>query len=193
MYKNHYFAAIKHPFANSAQTIYGEYGNMCVLISGYLRCWGDNKYGQLANWSKSSTNYPTSARLGDGQYMQGGITDVSIGDNFICAVRNTIVYCVGSNSDISRYDSGSNNQSGSGLNWYGECPSIMWGCATQLAYIPLRTAEGQDIVDNVANVESGWSSSCFVARDGSVWCWGYGWTNRKPTRVKYADGAYMGS
>jgi alpha-tubulin suppressor-like RCC1 family protein len=167
-----YFAATKHPYANGAQTIYAGYWNMCVLKSGNLLCWGD-----------TSTNNPKYARLGDGQYMHGGITDVSIGEGFICAVRSTIVYCAGSNEY---------NKSGSGLNWYGECPSFA-GCATQLAYLPLRTAEGQDIVDNVANVESGESSSCYVARNGSVWCWGYGWTNRKPTRVKYADGTYMGS
>jgi alpha-tubulin suppressor-like RCC1 family protein len=182
-YYYNYTAATKHPYANGSQTIYAGYGNMCALKSGYLQCWGDNSSGQLANWSTTSTNYPTYAQLGNGQYMQGGITDVSIGDGFICAVRSTMVYCAGSNYY---------NRSGSGLNWYGDCD--YWsGCANQHAYLPLRTVEGQDIVNNVVNLESGRYSSCFVARNGSVWCWGYGWTDQKPTRVKYADGTYMGS
>lgn len=180
-YYNHYYAATNHPYANGAQTIYAGYENMCALMSGRLRCWGANGSGQLANWSTSSTNYPTFAQMGDGQYMIGGITDVSIGEDFICAVRFTMVYCAGSNSY---------NKSGSGLNWYGDC---YWYCATQYAYLPLRTAEGNDVLDNVANLESGEYSSCFVARNGSVWCWGSGWTDRKPTRVQFADGTYMGS
>lgn len=192
-YARHYYAATKHSYANGAQSIYAGYGNMCALMSGRLRCWGANRSGQLANWSTSSTNYPTFAQMGDGQIMAGGITDVSIGEDFICAVRFTMVYCAGSNSY---------NQSGSGLNWMESCGQTLssyWTCESQYAYLPLRNAEPYDIVDNVVNVESGKYSSCFVARNGSVWCWGrvnFWYTDFEYlvlTRVQYADGTYLGS
>jgi alpha-tubulin suppressor-like RCC1 family protein len=45
-------------------TIAPGYNSSCALVSGTLKCWGDNFSGQLANGTTTASLYPTTSTLG---------------------------------------------------------------------------------------------------------------------------------
>jgi len=68
----------------------------CALVSGTVRCWGDNSFGQIGNGAVSATPVTTPALVAG----LSGITNVGAGFTFSCARQsNNAVSCWGRNGD----------------------------------------------------------------------------------------------
>jgi len=61
-------------------------------------CWGLNAEGQLGNNSTSSSSYPVQVRGNNNSGLLAGVTQVSAGEYFSCAVAGGYAYCWGDNS-----------------------------------------------------------------------------------------------
>jgi alpha-tubulin suppressor-like RCC1 family protein len=74
-------------------TIAAGYTHNCVLAAGGgVKCWGDNRYGQLGNGSNN--NSPTAMVVFS---LHSGVQAIAAGQYHSCAVVRGGVYCWGSN------------------------------------------------------------------------------------------------
>ncbi len=75
------------------QALGAGYAFSCALVDGGVRCWGDNKYGQLG--SPGVFGSPTPAPV---EGLGSGVTALSVGEYHSCALANGAVWCWGDNS-----------------------------------------------------------------------------------------------
>jgi alpha-tubulin suppressor-like RCC1 family protein len=73
----------------------------CAIKSGAVYCWGRNDNGQLGN--NTTTNQKTPVQPLDGGTLQptilaSGVTQIAMSNYHTCALKNTILYCWGTNS-----------------------------------------------------------------------------------------------
>jgi alpha-tubulin suppressor-like RCC1 family protein len=140
-----------------------------ILEKGAVRCWGENSAGQLGygdtNWRG---NQP--GEMGDsmpfvslGAYRSA--VQVATGDRFSCALLdNGKVKCWGDNT-YGNLGIGSTTDWGDGINEMGDfLPSVNLGSG--------RTAK---------SISAGMSHVCAVLDNGSVKCWGAGWSGQLGT------------
>lgn len=81
----------------------------CAIRSGKLSCWGLNKHGQIGNGEfgvidgtkddLTKTSYTARTVLAPFDVFPDGVTDVAVGYEHTCAIRNGELYCWGSNID----------------------------------------------------------------------------------------------
>ena len=118
-----------------------------ITSSGAVRCFGKNYSGELGFASTStSTVYKNSLGI---QGMSSGVTDVSSGDKFACAVRSGTTYCWGKNDkgQLGNYDA-------THLDW---------------SAVPL-TVHGLGASKSVVSAAS---TSCAIQESNSrIRCWG---------------------
>ncbi|MBC7385458.1 MAG: hypothetical protein H7301_04735 [Cryobacterium sp.] len=79
----------------------------CAIRAGKLSCWGLNKHGQIGNGDSgvlngapdplTGTNYTVKVSLGPNVIFPDGVTDVAVGYEHTCAIRNEELFCWGSN------------------------------------------------------------------------------------------------
>jgi len=82
------------PLAQHAQSLAAGGSHSCVVVSGAIRCWGFNGYGQLGDGTANNRNTPVAV-LG-----LTGVVAVTAGDRHTCALLDsTAVYCWGNNAD----------------------------------------------------------------------------------------------
>lgn len=84
------------PNPNAMQAIRIGYMHTCsISLSGVVKCWGINDYGQLGDNSTTSRLTPVNA-----EGLSSGVTDVATGRGHSCAVTSTGgVKCWGYNND----------------------------------------------------------------------------------------------
>jgi alpha-tubulin suppressor-like RCC1 family protein len=127
-----------------AVAISSGYDNSCArLTTGTVYCWGSNESGELGvgkTFWKISRSYKPLPVQGLSQ-----VTEVSVGDETICADTRLVVKCWGE---------GGSGQLGNG--------------ATGIEATPV-TAVG---IKNATAVNAAGSFSCAVLEDGRVTCWG---------------------
>ena len=128
-----------------ASLVLGGNYTCAVLVSGSVKCWGYNQYGQLGlGYTGGSVSSPT---------LVSGLTDVAslvLGGNYTCAVLvSGSVKCWGSNYF--------------GQLGFGTSESVMSVSSPTL--VPGLT--------DVASLVSGDRHTCAVLVSGSVKCWGY--------------------
>ena len=127
--------------------------NTCVVVSGGgVKCWGDNTYGQLGNGAFSSGNTTSPVDVcavgGCGSGTLTGVTQISMGFGFACAVLSTSgVACWGSNSTYQ-------------LGAYTPATSS----------VPL-TISG---LTGVSAITSGRAHTCVIVTGATMKCWGEG-------------------
>lgn len=117
----------------------------CALMedSELIKCWGQNKNGQLGNGSKVDS--------GGAAFIQGvdglRFSSLTAGERHTCAATlNGNVFCWGFNED---------GQLGNGT--------------VELSTLPVEVL---DLYKEVAKVSAGMSHSCALTYDGHVKCWG---------------------
>ena len=88
----------------------GGYGTTCAIISGALKCWGYNGYGECGNSDVTGATLYTPATI-----IASGVSQVVVATETTCAQINQSVACWGYNADgeTGNGDSGGLTASGS--------------------------------------------------------------------------------
>lgn len=122
-----------------------------IQMSGGLKCWGINDYGQVGSTTNSGTNNPNNSPL-DVQTLNTGVTSVSGGFGYhTCALLTTgAVKCWG------------NNQ-------YGQLGSTTNSGTLNPNNSPLDV---QTLSSGVVAIATGFYHSCALLDTGAVKCWG---------------------
>ncbi len=129
----------------------------CAVQGGEAKCWGYNNNGQLGDGSNTTSSIPvvvaqTPADVSDplnpiaAVPLGSGVTDISVGNFYSCAVQGGEAKCWGHNG---------NGRLGDGTN----TPSL----------VPVQVA-GLD--SGVTAISAGQSHTCAV-HNGAAHCWGY--------------------
>jgi alpha-tubulin suppressor-like RCC1 family protein len=118
-------------------------GQTCALrTGGGIRCWGNNKYGQLGDGTAEIRNVPVDV---DG--LSQGVGRVVTGWNHTCAVMG--------NGELKCW----------GWNYYGQLGDETK--ATQSRPVNVRR-----LMEDAVDVAPGWAHTCAVTAAGGVKCWG---------------------
>lgn len=114
----------------------------CALISGSVKCWGQNQKGQLGNATNISQAAPVNV-----SGISGAI-DLSVGGQHSCALLSTqVAHCWGDNTS---------GQLGTGNTTSVNAPQ------------PVSTVS----LTNIKQIAAGGFHSCAVDMSDDVWCWG---------------------
>jgi alpha-tubulin suppressor-like RCC1 family protein len=119
-------------------------GQTCALrTGGGVRCWGNNKYGQLGDGTAEKRFAPVDV---DG--MGQGVGKVVTGWNHTCAVTG--------NGELKCW----------GWNYYGQLGDETK--ATQSRPVNVRR-----LMEDAVDVAPGWAHTCAITAAGGVKCWGW--------------------
>lgn len=131
----------------SATNVYAGDQSTCALTkNGYVYCWGDYKYGSMSN-SYSPEKLDTKSVSDDGT-----VQSMSMSKNVSCLLnRDSEAYCWGSND-------------------YGE---LGIGTTNRLVDVPTAVImSGALSGKTIKQISPSFSSTCAVASDEFVYCWG---------------------
>jgi alpha-tubulin suppressor-like RCC1 family protein len=109
---------------------------------GTLKCWGDNEFGQLGDWSNVDRTTPVDV-IG----LSSGVNDLSAGSYHTCAVTAAAgIKCWGQNS-YGQLGNGSMSNSSMAVDVTG-------------------------LTSDIGSVSAGYRHTCAVTTVGGVKCWG---------------------
>jgi alpha-tubulin suppressor-like RCC1 family protein len=149
---------------NQPKSVYeSQYSNYSLITTGAthtcaldgdneLSCWGAKTYYKLGDTQASSyTSYPVTT-VSNSEIYDQQLATVSAGGQHTCAIRiDATTWCWGY---------GNYGQIGDG--------NIYSGGTSQGAR---RVTFEQNL--SAVSISAGYSSTCAILQDGSVWCWGY--------------------
>lgn len=129
---------------SSVTSVAAGYGFACGLQSGAVKCWGDNRKGQLG--IASSTTSSTSP-LPIPAPMNGSVASIGVGQAHVCGLKSGVVYCWGrdDNGELGR------------------------GTGNQTTHVPTALS----IPGTVTDLWVGYSSNCAKNNSSQVYCWGF--------------------
>jgi len=129
--------------SNGGYTVATGEDHSCALMNNSgVKCWGDNKYGQLGDGTTANHSSP-----GDVVGLSSGITAIATGNFHTCALTNNGgVKCWGSNQFA---------QLGDGTTTNHNSPGDVVGLSS-----------------GVTAIEAGGGHTCVVTNSGGVKCWG---------------------
>ena len=136
------------------------YVHSCALGSnGQVSCWGDNGKHKLGHdGANTKSGYPRTVNISEDGPPLEGIVQISCGLHHTCALTSEgKVWCWG------------NNQGGTLGN------GVSGGYNSKETYpVAVRDSSGTagSTLSGVIQVSTGFSSSCALKRDGTVYCWG---------------------
>ena len=118
--------------------------NTCAVLSGGgVKCWGDNRFGQLADETTTTRNTPVQV-FG----LEYDSVSITVGLSHSCAIlSDSVVRCWGDNS-VGQLGSGS----------------------TDCQIVPARIP---DLTGSAIAIEAGWRHTCALFEGGSLRCWGF--------------------
>ncbi len=142
-----------------AQVASGGFHTCAVASNGQARCWGSGYSGKLGNASLSDSSQPVPVMMLDGLTPLSGISRIAAARSHSCAISGSNVYCWGDNYE------GALGYETAGANKYSSVARAVVGLPPNVA----------------ARITIGDEHSCASMQDGSVWCWGAGWTGQTGT------------
>jgi alpha-tubulin suppressor-like RCC1 family protein len=134
-------------------------GHTCAVKSGgTVFCWGSNYSGQLGDNSVANSSDETSVTtvqvrgVGGSGYLTG-VSQVAAKGDHSCALKSDgSVFCWGSNSSGQLGDDSTDNR-----------------------FVPVQVVGvgGSGYLTDVSQIAAGYSHTCALKSDNSVFCWGY--------------------
>ena len=198
----HTVTATDHLMTAAAVSVGGS--DICgTTTAGAVECWGPNQFGQLGDGTNAGPNIcnggPCSATPVDVSGLTSGVTAVSSGASYVCALTTEGgVKCWGSNqygqlgngtttdsympADVFGLTSGvaaisaSDNHtcaltSSGGVKCWGENGDGELGNGSFTnSFVPVDVS---GLTSGVAAISSGGGGSCALTTTGGVKCWGY--------------------
>ena len=151
-------AAAERPISGAAVP---QQGHTCALMSDQsVRCWGNNRFGQLGRTTNVGTNNPNPTP----QAVSGlsSVVQVAVGGNHSCALTSTIIP-----SEVRCW----------GRNRFGQLGSSTNAGNDQANASP-RLVTGLPQNRNVLMISAGGQHSCALVNEGSTgeanpYCWGW--------------------
>lgn len=142
---------VRLPLAATAISA-GDSSTCAILVTGKVRCWGDNQFGQLGDGTKNNIgDAPDSMENADDLALPAGATAISVGGQYACAVLTTgRARCWGANYSGQL---GTNN-------------------TTDL--LAPSTDVGSPPLTNVVAITTGLDHTCALLATKKVRCWGTG-------------------
>jgi hypothetical protein len=115
----------------------------CAVDDGGLKCWGDDIGNVLLGrrGKNAFRDLPPAVIPG----MEKNVTDVSVANEHVCAIREGKVLCWGS-------------------NWYGQMGDGTTGFTSGVEEVPLPAP--------AIKVATAGTYACTLTSDNHVWCWG---------------------
>lgn len=131
------------PALSSVQAIGGSADHGCTVdVRGDVKCWGDNRFGQLGDGT--TTDPPAGSTV---RAKVAGLVAIAVGSEFTCGLERTgAVACWGFNLSGQLGD----------------------GSKDGISLTPVRVNGISDVVD----VAAGGDHACAVRSDGHMSCWG---------------------
>jgi prepilin-type N-terminal cleavage/methylation domain-containing protein len=133
----------------------GHWGDRtCALkIDGTVWCWGANSNGQLGINNTTQQNTPVQVLGVGGSGYLTGVSQIVGGHNHICALKSdNTVWCWG-------------------FNMYGQLG--INNTSDQYTPVQVLGVGGSGYLTGVSKISAGWSHTCALKIDGTVWCWGH--------------------
>ena len=82
--------------ASGAAAVSVSNGTACAVTAwGGVECWGNNNYGQLGNNTRTNSPVPVQVMT-----LTSGVSALSVGYGFACAVARGGVWCWGVRSNV---------------------------------------------------------------------------------------------
>jgi alpha-tubulin suppressor-like RCC1 family protein len=124
----------------------------CAVISGGVKCWGNNPYGQLGDGTVTQRYLPVDVLNSAGTVPLTGVTAISAGDYYTCALLTSGgVKCWGNNP-------------------YGQLGD---GTVTQrLLPVDVLNSTGTVPLTGVTTIAAALGHTCALLTGGGVKCWG---------------------
>ena len=123
----------------------GLYHTCAIKTSGTLWCWGANNYAALGDNTTTQRTSPVQVLAASATNITG-VTQVSAGYYYTCAIKNGGAFCWGYN----------------GYNNLGD------GSSTQRNY-PTQVS---GLTSGITDIAAGYIQACAV-KNGAAYCWGY--------------------
>ncbi len=131
----------------------GDHHTCAVLSAGTAWCWGSNGVGELGMGTTSAIiSTPVQVVGVSGAGVLSGVTQLSAGSYYTCAVSGGNAYCWGSGTD--------------GVLGQGDAASY---------YSPAKVKGefGTGFLTGASEVSAKESHTCARLSGGTVWCWGW--------------------
>ena len=131
------------------------YPDTCALLSdGTAWCWGGGLVGALGNGDFESSYVPVTVLDERGQEPLQGITQIAVGQNFVCALLDS--------TEVRCWGYGNNGQLGNG------------GRANSALPVAVSNPAGTGLLTGVTQISAGTGSGHACARlsSGELRCWG---------------------
>jgi alpha-tubulin suppressor-like RCC1 family protein len=131
---------------NVVEITSGHHHACALLSNGEVKCWGENKYGQLGNEINNNSSTPVLTPVSVKDLKD--IIQISAGKNHTCALlKDGTVKCWGENE-------------------YGQL-----GDGTKINKLtPVSVKDLKDVIQ----ISAGSNHTCALLKDGTVKCWGAG-------------------
>ena len=185
-----YYVGVTPPAPSVTAVASGGYHTCAVVAGGKVKCWGQNKYGQLGNGTTTDSATPV-----DVSGITGAVTAIVAGEAHTCALSDGFVWCWGWNDQgqvgygswasrstpvqvpgptgVTAIAAGVQHTCAAagasvwcwGLNQYGQLGS---GGPTN-RNLPVKTS----LPSNVSALAAGFGHTCAFIADQTARCWGW--------------------